>query len=416
MRLKSGRKLTPFLMRHGEFLTCSGEFLDEVLAVFMPSGRSYTGLDQVEIFCHGGREVVKIILHQILSLGARAAEPGEFTKLAFLNGRIDLAEAEAVAEVISASTEASYRAGRDHLIGIYSEYVSTLRNDLLAALADIEASIDFAEDDVAQVDTTMLITRLEVIHNQITELVASYNGGRIVREGFRVAICGRPNAGKSSLFNTLLKHERALVDPEPGTTRDYLSEWIDLGGFAVNLIDTAGMRDDGDRVERQGQVKAQEIVERADMVVWVADVSSPRWYETANSDIQAVVKPRKLLVGNKIDLLTTSDYSWPSGVVPVSCLRGDGLDQLLETILHYINDTMPDLTSGHVVTSARHKRCLELAADGINRTRNAVEQGESAEILAFELRQAADHLGEITGQVYTEEILGEIFSRFCIGK
>ena len=403
-------------MRHAEFLTCSGEFVDEVLAVSMPLGRSYTGLDQVEIFCHGGREVVKIILEQILSAGARPAQPGEFTKIAFLNGRIDLAEAEAVAEIIAASTEASYRAGRDHLIGVYSEYVGKLRNDLIGTLADLEASIDFLEDDVVQINTSELISHVDVIHSQIIQLAASYNGGRIVREGFRVAICGRPNAGKSSLFNAILKHERALVDPEPGTTRDYLSEWIDLGGFAVNLIDTAGMREEAGRVEKQGQTKSQEVMEKADMVVWVADVSSPRWYETAKSDIQVVVNSHKLLLGNKIDILTTSDYGLPAEVLPVSCISGVGLDQVLETILHYINDTVPDLTSGHVVTSARHKHCLELASDGIDRTKRALEQGESPEILAFELRQAADQLGEITGQVYTEEILGEIFSRFCIGK
>jgi tRNA modification GTPase len=403
-------------MRYGDFVSCSGKYVDEVLAVFMPSGQSYTGFDQVEIFCHGGQRVVQVVLEQLIASGARPAEPGEFTKLAFLNGRIDLAEAEAVAEVIAASTEASYRAGRDHLTGVYSEYVSRLRNDLLSALADLEASIDFSEDDVAQLDNTLLRSRLQVIHNQIEQLSATYRGGRIVREGFRVAICGRPNAGKSSLFNVLLEHERALVDPEPGTTRDYLSEWIDLGGFAVNLIDTAGLRDAAGRVEKQGQAKSQQVIEQADLILWVADVSSPNWIEEIQADIQDFTKSPKLLIGNKIDLLPDSRRALPETVLPLSCLSRDGLDQIRGAILDSINDIMPDLTSGHVVTSARHKHCLDQAAEGVLRTIAALESGESAEILAFELRQAGDRLGEITGQVYTEEILGEIFSRFCIGK
>jgi tRNA modification GTPase len=403
-------------MRYGDFVSCSGEYVDEVLAVFMPSGQSYTGLDQVEIFCHGGQRVVQVVLEQLIASGARPAEPGEFTKLAFLSGRIDLAEAEAVAEVIAASTEASYRAGRDHLTGVYSDYVSRLRNELLTILADLEASIDFSEDDVAQVDNVSLRSRLQVIHNHIEQLSATYRGGRIVREGFRVAICGRPNAGKSSLFNVLLEHERALVDPEPGTTRDYLSEWIDLGGFAVNLIDTAGLRDTAGRVEKQGQVKSQQIIEQADLILWVADVSSLNWIEEIQADIHGFTDLAKLLIGNKIDLLPSPRLTFPEKVLPLSCESREGIEQIRSAILALINDMMPDLTSGQVVTSARHKHCLDLGADGINRAVAALESGESAEILAFELRQAGDRLGEITGQVYTEEILGEIFSRFCIGK
>jgi tRNA modification GTPase len=403
-------------MRHGDLVSCSGEYVDEVLAVYMPSGRSYTGLDQIEIFCHGGRRVVQIVLEQVIASGARPAEPGEFTKLAFLNGRIDLAEAEAVAEVIAASTEASLQAGRDHMTGLYSQYVSRLRTDLLAALADLEASIDFSEDDVAQIDTQAFANRLQVIHIAIQQLAATYRGGRIVREGFRVAICGRPNAGKSSRFNLLLEHERALVDPEPGTTRDYLSEWIDLGGFAVNLVDTAGLRDSAGRVEQQGQVKAQQVIERADLILWVADMSEPNWVERARTDLLSLGDPSKLIIGNKLDLVAERWTELSTEVRAVSCVTREGIGEVQSAILALINDIVPDLTSGQVVTSARHKRCLDRAEEGISRTVAALDAGESADILAFELRQAADQLGEITGQVYTEEILSEIFSRFCIGK
>ena len=403
-------------MRHGYFLSCSGEVIDEVLAVFMPAGRSYTGLDQAEVFCHGGRQVVRLVLDEILSAGARPAEPGEFTKLAFLNGRIDLSRAEAVAELIAASTETSYRAGREHLLGSYSGYVEQLRGELLTALADIEAAIDFSEEDTGPVDLGKVQTQLKSIGFKVEQLAASYRGGRIIREGFRIAICGRPNAGKSSLFNLLLEQERALVDPEAGTTRDYLSEWIDLDGFAVNLVDTAGLRESSDRVERKGQSKAKEIIENADLVLWLADVSLPEWQANLADDIRDIGDKRNMLVGNKIDLCSQHQEALPEEIYPLSCVTRDGLERIRKQILNIINVEAPDLTSGQVVTSARHKHCLDLATGAINRAQTGAAGGESVEILAFELREAADHLGEITGQVYTEEILGEIFSRFCVGK
>lgn len=415
-RADSRSRFSPFLMRHGYFLSCSRDVIDEVLAVFMPAGRSYTGLDQAEIFCHGGRQVVRLVLDEIISAGARPAEPGEFTKLAFLNGRIDLSRAEAVAELIAASTETSYRAGREHLVGSYSTYVEQLRGELLAALADIEAAIDFSEEDLGQADLGKVQTQLKSIGLQVERLAASYRGGRIIREGFRIAICGRPNAGKSSLFNLLLEHERALVDPGAGTTRDYLSEWLDLDGFAVNIVDTAGIRESSDRVERKGQTKAKEIIEQADLVLWLADVSLPKWQANLADDLRDLSETHNLLIGNKIDLCAHDKNALPNSIYPLSCVTRDGLDQIRQEILAIISEEAPDLTSGQVVTSARHKHCLDLAAGAIGRTLNGAAGGESVEILAFELREAADHLGEITGQVYTEEILSEIFSRFCVGK
>jgi len=407
---------SPFLMRHGRIIVQSGDILDEVLAVFMPAGRSYTGLDQVEIFCHGGSQVVRMLLDLILASGARPAEPGEFTKLAFLNGRIDLAQAEAVAELIASSTRVSHQAGRDHLTGSYSSYVDELRSRLLTTLADLEASIDFSDDDVAGVELHRMKDDLGEIGSQITRLAETYRGGRIIREGFRVAICGRSNAGKSSLFNLLLAQERALVDPEAGTTRDFLSEWIDLDGFAVNLIDTAGLRESSNRVELQGQAKATEIIEKADLIVWLADISQPEWRLSLEEDTKALSDKSILLVVNKIDLLETARVELPDNLLPLSCVTRVGLDELRGKIVSSINEGMPDLTSGQVVTSARHKYCLDQAGDCVKRAVERVYSGESDEIVAFELRQAADKLGEITGKVYTEEILGQVFSRFCIGK
>jgi len=415
-RPTSSDGVSPFLMRHGRIVAQNGDVLDEVLAVFMPEGNSYTGLEQVEIFCHGGAQVVRMLLELIMSLGARPAAPGEFTKLAFLHGRIDLAQAEAVAELIASSTRISHQAGRDHLTGAYSSYVDKLRNRMLTTLADLEASIDFADDEVTQVEPHRLKDDLSEIRNQIARLAETYRGGRIIREGFRVAICGRPNAGKSSLFNLLLAQERALVDPEAGTTRDFLSEWIDLDGFAVNLIDTAGIRETKNRVELQGQVKAAEIIEKADLILWLADISQPEWRSNLVEDTKALLDKHILLVANKIDLQLAVQIQVQDEILPLSCVTKDGLDRLRGRIISSINEGMPDLTSGQVVTSARHKYCLDQAGGCVKRAVESSCSGESTEIIAFELRQAADKLGEITGRVYTEEILGEIFSRFCIGK
>ncbi len=403
-------------MRDGQLLTGSGEVLDEVLAVYMPAGRSYTGLDQVEIFCHGGRQVVRRILDEIVRAGARPAEPGEFTKLAFLSGRIDLSRAEAVAEMIAASTQVSYEAGREHLVGAYSRHIDGLRDRLVTVLADVEAAIDFSDEEVDSLDNSKQLAALDEIDRRIEQLVATYDGGRIIREGYQIAICGRANAGKSSLFNLLLEQERALVDPEAGTTRDYLSEWLDLDGFAVNIIDTAGFRNVAERVEKQGQERSQDMIAGANLVIWMADVSESDWDENLRGDAQELGETDILLIGNKIDLVADASPGLSENVLPLSCRTGSGLNQLRRAILAHINASMPDLTSGQVVTSARHKRCLELASDAAVRAKSGIKEGESAEIVAFELRQAADALGEITGKVYTEEILGEIFSRFCIGK
>jgi len=403
-------------MRYGHFLSATGAIIDEVLAVFMPRRHSYTGLDQAEIFCHGGSQVVRVILDEIVTAGARPAEPGEFTRLAFLNGRIDLAKAEAVAELIAASTQASYEAGREHLIGDYSGYVDELRHSLVTILADIETSIDFSDDEVDPIDPGILATALNEVSNKISRLAATYRGGRIIREGYRVAICGRPNAGKSSLFNLLLEQERALIDREPGTTRDYLSEWIDMDGFAVNLIDTAGIRTDAGRVEKQGQTRSQEIIAGADIVLWLADVSLPNWQNNTRDDIGGLDVSSIILIGNKIDLVSNWYIEADSNLLSLSCLTKVGLSDLRKALIEQINEGVRDLTAGQVVTSARHRNCLDRAAKATALTRKSVEAGESPEITAFELRQSVEALAEITGQVYTEEILGEIFSRFCIGK
>jgi tRNA modification GTPase len=467
---------TPFVLRYGCFVDGHGEPVDEVTAVFMPRGRSYTGLDQVEIFCHGGYAVVKRILDELIASGARVAEPGEFTKLAFLSGRIDLTKAEAVAEIVSANTDQSYHAAREHLLGSYGEYIRNLREKIIGILAEVEASIDFPGEDIDPAESRRLIQTIEETSKLISDLAATYTGGRIIKEGYKLVIGGRPNAGKSSLFNLLLRQQRAIVTPTAGTTRDYLSEWIDLEGFAVNLIDTAGLRQGGGAIERAGQKSAMSIIAQADLLLWMVDLSDRSWEKKLQVDFRLVNKYNHLLVGNKIDLLkpspkrTTKDgatsVSRSVGACPppskrqrqalplrgvaakrceagdakkhevytlksiskglpesaelditlISCLTGKGINRLKEKIIQRINDTMPDLTSGLVVTSARHRQKLQAALKNLRRAKSKMKQGESPELIAFDLRQAADAIDEITGKVYTEDILERIFSKFCIGK
>ncbi|MBU0985196.1 MAG: tRNA uridine-5-carboxymethylaminomethyl(34) synthesis GTPase MnmE [candidate division Zixibacteria bacterium] len=418
-RPESSSSLKPFVLRYGRFVNSHGESLDEVMAVYMPQGKSYTGLDQVEFFCHGGRQVVRLLLEVLLATGARAAQPGEFTRLAFLNGRIDLTQAEAVAEVIAANTEASWRAGRDHLMGGYAAHVERIRQQLVAVLAEIEASIDFTEEDIDPARDGQLLGTLETVERDLSELLASYTGGRIIKEGFTVAIAGRPNSGKSSLFNLLLKQERALVNPEPGTTRDYLSEWLDIDGFAVKIVDTAGLRADGGTVEKAGQARAEEIIDQADLVLWLADMSEKAWPQGLQADIESRKTESMMLVGNKLDVvneLPSNILTTPLPVHFLSCKTGEGCRRLTKAIAERIKASVPDLTSGHVVTSARHKQNIELAAGAVVQSKKLMAGSETPDIIAFELRRGADALAEITGKIYTEQILGTIFSRFCVGK
>jgi tRNA modification GTPase len=409
-------------MRLGRFVSAQGESLDEITAVYMPEGKSYTGLEQVEVFCHGGRHIVGLILQELIKAGARPAEAGEFTKLAFLNGRIDLAKAEAVAELIAANTETSFRAAREHLLGVYSEHIDQIREELIELLAEIEVEIDFVEEEIDSSEIERKVTAVDQIIAKVDKLLKSYESGRIVKEGFRIVIGGRPNVGKSSLFNLVLQQERALVNRVAGTTRDYLSEWIDLEGFAVNLIDTAGLRKGGGSIERQGQAKAHEVIKEANLLLWLVDLSIDNWQSMLKQDLKQLANYPTLVIGNKIDLLESStDKQAPEKQVQpvslqISCRTGQGLSELKGLLAGQIGQTIPDLTSGHVVTSARHKQKLTHAISNLKLARRKMKTDESPELTAFDLRQAVIALEEITGRIYTEDILGEVFSRFCVGK
>lgn len=415
----SSASWTPFLMRHGVFYDDRRQPVDEIMAVVMPAGRSYTGEQQAEIFCHGGYAVTQRILKVLLAAGARAAEPGEFTKLAFLNGRIDLTQAEAVADVIAANTESSLAAAREHATGAYAEHVGSIREQLLQILAEIEASIDYPEEDLQTQAISEIRTLISKAGGELALLVATYERGRIVCEGFKCAIAGRPNVGKSSLFNVLLEHERALVAATPGTTRDYLNEWINLKGVAVQLIDTAGFRDASDEVEEEGQKKAIDQIKSADLVIWMVDVTDADWAKHLYVDLKYHKRASKMLVGNKIDILYANEKrneSTPFFDVEISCLTGEGIDELRGLLSGRVQAVQPDLTAGQVVTSQRHLQKLTQAEKLLVEVNQKLADGDGLELAAFDIRQAVTAIDEIIGRVYNEEILDRIFSRFCVGK
>lgn len=402
-------------MVHGRFI--ANEPIDEVMGVYMPEGRSYTGLEQVEIFCHGGAHVANLILKQLIASGARAAEPGEFTKLAFLSGRIDLSHAEAVAEIIAANTEMSYQAAREQLLGHYTEHIEQLRAQLITVLAETEASIDFPEDDINPAQTEKLLEQCRTIIGSLNKLLASYDGGRILKEGYKVVIAGRPNAGKSSLFNLLLKNERALVTPTAGTTRDYLSEWIDIEGYAVNLIDTAGLRSGGGAIEKAGQDSARRIIDSSDLVIWIFDLSKRTWQKELEIDLSNYEFRSVLAVANKCDLISPQHVQQEENRLRLSCKTGVGLDELHQAIAEQIKANIPDMTDGIIVTSARHRDKLSRTTSFLTEAIEKLESGGTEyELVAFDIREAINQIDEITGRIYNEEILGQIFSSFCIGK
>jgi tRNA modification GTPase len=413
----------PFYLKLTKFtIPESGEVLDEVMAVWMPSGKSYTGDEQVEIYCHGGRVVLLNVLRALYAAGARAAEPGEFTKRAFLAGRIDLTRAEAVAEMIEANSQRSYSAARDNLLGKTSQEVERLRTLTVNLAATFEAQVDFPEEEIDPDEYDSLIEDVILIRDSIGRLVNSYRAGIVIRDGFKIALCGRPNAGKSSLFNALLKKNRAIISSTPGTTRDYLSEWIELGGFAIEITDTAGLRDTSSDIEVAGQQFANELANAAHLALWLVDCSSDVWKKEIADD--SPPDATTIVVFNKVDLpgacasgeSTVTFGGGACDALSISCKTEQGIEELERRILAVIESTLEDQTDGNMITNERHKRKLSEALESLIAVHEGLENHVSPELIAFDLKAVLRALDEITGKVYTDDLLEVVFSSFCIGK
>ena len=400
----------------------SGETIDEAIALVWRAPRSYTREDVVEISVHGGPVPLRRALSAVMDSGARLAEPGEFTKRAFLAGRIDLAQAEAVCDLIAAKTQASGRLAVRQLEGRLSEAVFDARSSLLELLARIEAGIDFPEHDVEEVTRSQLRQGLEGALKRVADLAGTAAVGRVYREGVRVAIVGRPNVGKSSLLNALLGQERAIVTSVPGTTRDLIEETVSIEGMPFVLIDTAGLRRAQDEVEQIGVSRAERALREADISLVVVDAAAGLLEEDTDV-LRSASSGRVVVTVNKIDLsregseatvTQVRDLGHP--VIRVSALTMEGLDDLRKALCHAVVSGAGVESEPAVVTSARHEDCLLQAESAIQRAIEGLDSMVPYDLISIDIRAALDRLGLITGETASDDLLDAIFSRFCVGK
>lgn len=397
--------------------------LDEVMAVFMEAPRTYTREDVVEIQCHSSYLLLQEILDRIIQAGATLAEPGEFTKRAFLNGRIDLTQAEAVIELLQAKTGEGLRLAVSQLRGSLNDQVATIRQELIAIKAILEVAIDFPDDDVEIINPEKMLPELQTkIITPLEKLIAAADQGKIFREGISVVILGRPNVGKSSLLNSLLKEDRAIVTEIPGTTRDIIEEYLNIKGIPVRIIDTAGIRETAETVEEIGIRKARQQQERADLVLLVVD-GAVEPTEEDRKLIKSISGQQAVLVINKSDLVPDKDFTsyrqeFPGlATVKISAKTHAGLRDLEETIFSEVCEGSDHWEPGHgSVPNIRQNNALKNALSSSRQLTAALETLLPPDLAAIEVQSALDHLGDITGETTTEDILDIIFTKFCLGK
>ena len=408
---------------HGDIVSPQTDtVLDEVLITLMRKPHSYTGEDVLEINCHGGPVILQAILNEVIKAGARLAEPGEFTKRAFLNNRLDLSQAEAVADMITAGTDRGVRLAVMQLKGNLSEKIRDIRSAIVDILAILEASIDFSEDDDTGISLAHeLAMEIQSIIDDGMELLSTYHQGKIYRDGASAVITGKTNVGKSSLLNMLLGEKRAIVTPVPGTTRDYIEEAINIKGVPVRLTDTAGIRDAGDIIEKEGMELVREKISAADAVIIVLDGSEKLTWE----DIEIIKRNRCgncLLIINKSDLSHLMSVKELDDLLPgvkplwVSAKYGEGISALKEQIYSSISGNMDNNRSEIIITNLRHQTALEKAVSLLSSARENILKDISPEFISLDLRESLESLGEIVGETINEDVLDRIFSSFCIGK
>ena len=392
------------------------KIVDEVLLAVLRAPRTFTREDVVEISCHGGLLPAKTVLDTVLENGARLALPGEFTKRAFLNGRIDLAQAEAVADVIHSRTELALTAANEQLAGKLSQRINQLRDVMMITLAHVEAHIDFPDEDIAPDTKEKLVDRLERGVQFMEGLLRTANEGQILRRGIRAAIVGRPNAGKSSLLNQLLGHDRAIVSPIPGTTRDTIEETANIRGVPVVFVDTAGLREAQDEIEIEGIRRSHATLEKAELILHVLDASEPA-SETDKKYLDQFAGKKRILIRNKIDLpprLESKDLAIQT--VDISCSSGLGLEKLKDAIKDVVWSGEIKSEMLQVMINSRHQDALNRARTATLQTVSALRENETLEVAAMDLRIAVNAIGEIVGKTSTDDLLDSIFSQFCLGK
>jgi tRNA modification GTPase len=419
----SPEKMEPRRSYFGEIYDAAG-VIDQVLLAIFRRPQSYTGEDLIEISCHGGILVTRKILSLLLHAGARSADPGEFTQRAFLNGKMDLTQAEAVMDLIRAQTELALRAANEQLAGHLGRELTKIQDQLLTTLAHIEAYIDFPDEGISPETGKMLFERLEQTGVSLARLIATADQGRILRHGLRTVIYGEPNVGKSSLLNLLLGYDRAIVSETPGTTRDTIEETINVRGIPVRLIDTAGKRSSEDSVEQEGIRRTELQLAQADLVLQVVDASSPTGNERERAGASGNERERpmssperknRILVLNKVDLGLHPDWQASPGV-RFSCRTREGEEALNQAIWDSVMIGGLSSQDFRIAISVRHQACLQKAITDSEAAKNGLANNELPELISIELRGALDAIGDVIGRHDTEDLLGRIFREFCIGK
>jgi tRNA modification GTPase len=415
-KILRGAVLEPWRAHVAELLDARGHVVDQVVVTFFQAPRSYTAEDLIEISCHGSPVVLRHAVERALAAGARLAEPGEFTLRAFLLGRIDLPQAEAVRDLIDATTLYQARIAAQQAGGSVSRRIAPWKEQLLELIALLEAGIDFAEDDVSVAGPAEILRRLAPIRDGVRRLAESFQYGAVVRAGLTLAIVGRPNVGKSSLFNRLLEQDRAIVTDTPGTTRDLVSETAAIAGIPVKLFDTAGIRDSAGLVESLGIERSYQAMADADLTLVVVDLSQPLDQQDRGLIAKAASQGRHLLVGNKSDLLQGPATDAPDSAIPVSALTGEGIPRLRESILESIAPQGAFEQETGFITSLRHEQLLRESLTYLEKAGGAVQAAIPHEMLLLDLYAALRPIDAITGATTADDILNRIFSTFCIGK
>lgn len=399
----------------------SNKTIDEVLLLLMHGPHSYTAEDVVEIQCHGGIVPVRQILKLLVNQGVRMAEAGEFTKRAFMNGRIDLTQAEAIIDIIEAKTEDSLSLAVAQLDGTVSKFVSDVREQLIAMIAHLEVTIDYPEEDIEDVTSQEVREQLEPILTHMDELLATANTGRLIRDGIMTVIVGRPNAGKSSLMNALLRENRAIVTDIPGTTRDSIEEFMTIEGISLRLIDTAGIRDTDDTVEALGVERARQYIDKADIVLCVIDASTPLTDEERHilgsvSGLNTIVLLNKSDMGLAISSESIASMGTFTAIETISAKDGEGTAVLSKWVKELVYGGQVKQTNDAMISNVRHISLMEQAKEQIEQAITSIDAGMPVDFIATDLRSAWELLGDITGDSIRESMVDELFSRFCLGK
>lgn len=406
-------------MVHGQISDSQGAKVDEALLLIMRSPKSYTGEEVAEIQCHGGRAVARRVLQVCLAAGCRSAAPGEFTRRAFLNGRLDLVQAEAVQDLIRAETDRAAAAALDQLEGGLSRRIQEISNPILHALSLLEASLDFPDDELPPISIDTIRASLKKAQGALSETLAGWQEGHILREGIRVVIQGPPNVGKSSLFNQLVGHERVIVSEYPGTTRDTIEESLYLNGYLVRLTDTAGLREAECAIEKEGVLRSLQHGKKADLVLFTVDGSLPA-PPGLQKELKKLDPDRSLILCNKADLPHRIELGSDTSIssIFVSARTGEGMDTLRKCILDKVLRYMPSGFETGAVISERHRKILQQVSDPVEESMNLLTTDDQTQwvLAASKLRIALQDLGEVTGENYREDLLDQIFSSFCIGK